>query len=1174
MLVCIVAFALTARAQTFFGSIVGTATDSSGAVVPAATVTLTNTGTAEQRTAQTDAVGNYSFVSLLPGSYSVTVSKTGFKQSKVDSIPLRVDQVVRADAILQVGESSQAVEVSASSALLQTQTSTIGQVVESKQVADLPLNGRNVLNLTMIVPGVVQEGGSFGNPVTNSVNAWGNYQIGGGIANQSGFYLDGAPVNISYCQMVALVPTQDAIQEFDVQSNNISPEFGKSAGGIVNMTTKSGTNDYHLELYEYLRNRDLNANLFVNNTAGISRPEWTQNQFGGTLGGPIKKDKTFAFLSWEHYDMHQAFPTLTTVPTPSMLAGNFTQAGVPQIFDPLTTCGTGGNTATCGTSNGSTLYARTPFPGNIIPTSRLNPTASILSPMLWPAATNPNAITNNFLANYPESYSYNQYTARIDQKIGEKQQLFGRFTYFRMLPTTTNPLLNNTSKTKYYHTDQAVFGDTILIDPTTVADLRASFIRYKLFVQPGSCCNFKYAQLGGNWASYQGNAQFSEMPMPNVAGMYNLNGVAFDSETDNDYALSGSLTKTLGRHTLKFGAEARRVEWSYFQSNIVGGTFNADSGFTSEYPLVGSGAGSPATTGFGFASWMLGFPSSGSAQEPALSFASYYYGGLFANDSFRVTNKLTLNLGLRWEQPGSFHERYDSLTAFLPNAPATALSQQTGLQNLQGILALTGSSQYPSRDWQNLHWKDFSPRVGFAYSLTNNWVIRGGYGILYLPINAAWALSPYNAPVNLATTTMTASLNGNLTPDLATTLSNPFPNGMASPPGHSQAYVNSLIGQGFQSPVPNMPNAYAQQWNLDVQRQIGTGLMVDASYAGARGIHLPVASQNIDALPDQYDSMGNALLTAVNNPFYGTIPTSAGVLGQSTVLQGYLLRPYPQYLYMQSIGPNIGDSYYDAFNLKVTERMKHGVLLVAYTWSKFLGTTDTQTPFDEGVSSATGGGAGAEFIGGQNGLQDNNNIKAEKSLEAFETPNRLVFSYVYDLPFGKGQKFLSGVHGVAGKLVSGWSINEITTFQTGFPLALYDSASNTLTGTFAAGKGVTRPNYVGGCNPVISGPATSRLKEWFNTSCFTAPGTFANGDEPRVDPVLRWGGVNNFDLSFSKVTQLTERLKLDFRAEIFNIFNRVQFGVPGEAYGTSSFGVMTGQFNQPRIVQFGQRLSY
>ena len=1172
MLVCMAAFALTARAQTFFGSIVGTATDSSGAVVPGAAATLTNTGTSEERTTRTDASGNYSFVSLRPGTYGITVQAAGFKRVTRQPITVAVESVVRIDASLEVGEATQAVEVRAETPLLQTQTSTLGQVVEHRQVQDLPLNGRNVLNLAALVPGVVQQGSAGGNPVTNSLNSWGNYQIGGGAANQSAAYIDGVPINISYCQMMALIPTQDAIQEFHVETNNISPEFGRSAGGVLNMSTKSGTNEYHGDLYEYLRNTDLNANNFFNNRAGLRRPEWVQNQFGATLGGPIRKDKTFFFLSWENFDLRQAFSTLTTVPTPQMLMGDFSQKGVPTIFDPLTTCGTSGNSACPTDASGNPVYTRQPFAGNVIPATRLNQAAGNLASMLWPAATNPTAVVNNFQINYPGSYVYNQYTARFDHKLGSKQQIFGRYTYWHFPPSPTNPLMNVTGRAKVFSTHQAVLGDTILVGPTTVVDLRLSFLRFPEGATPYSCCNFQYSKIGPGWAAYQGQAQFSELPMPNVVGMYNLSGVPFVSETDNSYNLSGSLTKVVGRHTLKFGGEARRIEWSYFQSNTVGGTFTADSGFTSQLPLVGSGPGSPATTGYGFASWMLGFPSAGSAQEPVLSFATLYYAGLYANDSFRVTNKLTLNLGLRWEQPGSFHERHDSMTTFALNLPQTALSQATGLNNLQGGLALVNSPQYSSRDWQILHWKLFSPRVGFAYNPAANWVVRGGYGILFLPNTSAFALGPYNVPVNMSTTTMVTSLAGGLTPYLATTLSKPFQNGLVAPPGHNQAYVNSLVGQGVDSPLPDQPAAYAQQWNLDVQRQFGEGLMIDVGYAGARGVHLPLYSVNLDQLPDQYDTMGSALLTQVKNPFYGVLPSNVGALGQPTVMQGYLLKPYPQYLYMSALGPTAGDSYYHALQVKIQKRLASGVLLISYAHSKLTGTTDTLTPWNETNSKAVGGG---------NGVQDNDNIAGEKSLGSFDVPNRLVISYVYQLPFGKGQKFLSGTQGVAGKAVSGWSLNGITSFQSGFPLGLTTASPNTLANYFAVGNagpgtgaGVTRPNYVGGCDPVLSGAAQSRISQWFNTACYVAPGAFSWGNEPRVDPAMRAAGINNFDLAVSKRTQLAERFNLEFRGEFFNLFNRVQFGVPTTQLGSAQFGMVTSQQNQPRCVQFGLRLEF
>ena len=343
-------------------------------------------------------------------------------------------------------------------------------------------------------------------------------------------------------------------------------------------------------------------------------------------------------------------------------------------------------------------------------------------------------------------------------------------------------------------------------------------------------------------------------------------------------------------------------------------------------------------------------------------------------------------------------------------------------------------------------------------------------------------------------------------------------------------------------------------------------------YAGARGVHLPLYSVNLDQLPDQYDTMGSALLTQVKNPFYGVLPSNVGALGQPTVMQGYLLKPYPQYLYMSALGPTAGDSYYHALQVKIQKRLASGVLLISYAHSKLTGTTDTLTPWNETNSKAVGGG---------NGVQDNDNIAGEKSLGSFDVPNRLVISYVYQLPFGKGQKFLSGTQGVAGKAVSGWSLNGITSFQSGFPLGLTTASPNTLANYFAVGNagpgtgaGVTRPNYVGGCDPVLSGAAQSRISQWFNTACYVAPGAFSWGNEPRVDPAMRAAGINNFDLAVSKRTQLAERFNLEFRGEFFNLFNRVQFGVPTTQLGSAQFGMVTSQQNQPRCVQFGLRLEF
>ena len=1141
----------------------GSVTDASSAIITGAAVALTNLGTNDKRMSQTDSSGHYVFVNLPPGSYAITVEQPGFKRFTRQPIALEVEAAVRLDVSLQVGDSTQTVEVTADTPLLQTQTATLGQVVEGRTVMEMPLNGRNVLNLVALVPGVVPQGQTTGNAATGNVNSWGNYQIGGGTANQSATYIDGGPVNVSYVNSTALVPTQEAIQEFKVATNNVSPEFGRFAGGIVNMSTKSGTNEIHGTAYEFLRNSVLNAYPFFNKArvgSAIPKPVYTQNQFGVTAGGPIRKDKLFFFLSYEGFTLRQGLSNSQTVPTAAMRSGNF--AGLPQIFDPLT-----------GATGADGVYTRQPFANNVIPANRQNQAAINMTNMLFPMPNVPGN-TTNFQINYIRPTNYNQYNFRTDYRISDKQQLFARYSKWHKNGATNAALQNQTATRALFDTQQAVVGDNYTINPTTFAEVRAAFLRFTVSTLPLTCCDFDFGRVGPAWKAYQSQVAFAVNPHPNIVGMNNFNTIPIILDTDNSYSLAGAVTKIKGAHTLKFGGERRRIEWNYVQTNTSGGTFTADSGFTSGAPLAAStNALSPSKTGFGYASWLLGFPANGSAQEPARSAGIMSYSGLYATDSWRVSRKLTVNAGVRWEQPGSFADKHDSLLTLDMNAPQAALSKATGL-NLVGGPVLVNSPQYPDRTWQKEHWKLFSPRVGVAYSLNDSFVIRSGYGISYLPSVVTFSLGPYNSPLNNSITNMAATLDGGLTPNLGATLTNPFPNGIIPPPGRSQAFVDSLAGQGVGGPLPNQPTPYVQQWNVDVQKQVGKGLMIDVGYAGSRGAQLPLYSVNLDQLPNQYMSLGNDLLTQVANPFYGVLPASVGVLGQKTVARGYLLKPYPQYLYVSAFSPNMGDSFYRALQTKVQKRFAGGgMAMVAYTWSHFRGSADVLSPWLE---------ANRFGVGGAQGVQDNNNVKAgESSISSFDVPHRLVLSYVVDLPFGKGKHFLPDVTGVAGKLISGWGVNGITTFQSGFPLAMMNASPNTLVNNWGIGNagpgtgaGVTRPNVVAGCDKTVSGSKGDLLKKYFNTACFSAPGAFEFGNEPRVDGDLRAMGQNNFDFVLLKNTKLTERFGLQFRAEAFNLFNRVQFSPPNTQFGAAQFGQVTAQYNQPRLLQFGLRLSY
>jgi hypothetical protein len=482
---------------------------------------------------------------------------------------------------------------------------------------------------------------------------------------------------------------------------------------------------------------------------------------------------------------------------------------------------------------------------------------------------------------------------------------------------------------------------------------------------------------------------------------------------------------------------------------------------------------------------------------------------------------------------------------------------------LKGLVAPVSSTQYSSATIHPAKWNLFGPRFGFAYRLNDKTVIRSGYGISFLPNDVVFGNGPWTSPSNLATTVMTTTLDGGITP--YATLSNPFPGGLLQPPGHTTSLESTVLGSIAQVPVPDQPAPYMQQWNFTVQKQLKGNLAAEIGYAGAKGTHLPLDSvvagfpyYQADQISDSYLPLGNQLVQQVSNPFYGKVPATAGILTQPTVAYGQLLRPYPQYSAINNTSNMAGDSTYHALQAKLEKRFgSGGTFLAAYTWSKLLSNADTVTSWLEGT------GVGI--------IQDWNNARLDKSLASYNVSQRLVFSYVYDLPFGNGKRFGQNMPKAADKLVSGWAINGTSTFQSGFPI-LMTAQPTTLSTSF--GGGTPRPNVVGGCNTSISGSAQSRLNEWFNTSCFTQPGPFAYGNEGRSDPNLTNQGIANWDIAVAKNLALTERYKLRFETEFFNIANRTQFTAPNTQLGNPLFGIITAVRNQPRLVQFALRLAF
>lgn len=1142
-------------AQTFYGSLVGTVTDQSGSAVPQANVTLTNLGTADRRTMQTDANGNYQFVNLVPGQYKVEVEQTGFRRFAREPITVEVQSAVRIDVGMQVGDVNQVVEVTAQTPLLQTEDASLGAVVESRKVLEMPLNGRNVFGLVALVPGVVPGGQSGTTPTGTNPFAWGNYQIGGGQSNQSAAFIDGAPVNAVYSNLTALVPTQDAIQEFRVQTNNLGPEFGHLAGGAINLTTKSGTNGFHGSAYEFFRNRSLNANTFFNNRAGVQRPAFSQNQYGANLGGPIVRDKTFFFFGWEGFRLRQGVSYVYSVPTDAMRVGDFSNVrnasgAVVPIYDPLTTCGRFGNAPCARDASGGEIITRQQFPGNVIPANRIDPAARVLS-NLWGRANGPGSQftnVNNFTANASVGGDNDQYNARVDHNFSEKNRAFARYTYWTNLNLPIDPYKTDTCVdrcTETFNDNQAVLADTYSFTPTLIADIRLSYLRFS-YDRTSLTAGYDLSQLG--WpASLNNQVVFRTLPQPQVTGyngVFSTNGSGSTIIARNDvYSLAPNLTKIWGSHTLKFGVELRRSTHNYYQQNNPSGNFTFDALLTSANPFNAAG------TGNGFASFLLGYGNGGGVTQNNLVAGQIIYRGYYAGDQWRVTSKLTVNYGLRWEQMGPWSERYDRLTVLLPSV-SNDLSGPTGL-NLKGRLGLVNSPDNPSRNNQKLG-NLFSPRLGIAYRLDNRTVIRTGYGIFYLPNDVRWNMAPNNDAVNSFTNPFNATLDNSVTPN--DTLRNPFPNGLLPAPGRNANFQQLLYGQGVSAAVYNDPYGYAQQWNFDVQRELPGGMALSVAYAGSKGTHLPGPDQQLNQLPPEFMALGSRLQEQVPNPFFGLV--TLGTLAQPRVAYGQLLRPYPQYTGFSMKNPTNRNSIYHSGQLSIEKRFgRGGSVTGAYTWSKLISDTDTITGWLE-----PGGGAG--------GVQDNYNLRAERSLALYDTPHRVVIAYIVDLPFGKGQWLGRDVSGFADKLISGWGVNGVTTFQSGNPLPI-SVASNT-SNSFGGGQ---RPNRTG-VSADLDGAAQTRLNQWFNTAAFALPPAFTFGNASRTMPDARSHGIANYDFTLFKNTKVSETVGLQFRTEVFNLFNRVRFAYPGTSLGTAQFGVISGQYNDPRLIQFALRLLF
>ncbi len=1145
--------ATMSHAQATSATVTGEITDSTGSVVSGASVSIANINTGIVSNAVTNNQGLYRVSGLEPGLYRVNVGKQGFKSIVKDSIELHVEDEVALNFSMEVGSVTESVTVEAGTPLIDTQSTSLGETIEGRQVEEAPLNGRNAMNLVALVPGVVPQGTSQGSASSNQgsgfVNpaGFGNYQIGGGIAGWNATMVDGANVNASGQNWQALIPTQDSVGEFRVDTNAVTPEYGRFAGGVINFSTKSGGNRFHGTAYDYLRNTIFDANTFFGNRLDAPRGVLHQNQFGATLGGPILRNKAFFFFSWESTRLLTASTGQYRSPTPAEMAGDFRADG--DTFDIKT-----GAQADC---NGVL---------NTFCANELDPTAEAMYKANYfaPVESDPaqlailesHGYNGQYFAKQPNNAT--QYVARGDHQLSSKQRLFARYTYWNVdipLPSAAASPAIPLGPVEFT-TQQAVLGDNYTISQTMNADIRVAYTRFLYDVGTAGNGNYDLSQFGSAWAAVGAQLAFKAPPsfFPDFSWFGEPSTLNLQQHNHNDnYSISANFTKVQGRHSIQFGGEARRIEYYSVASIYPSGNFL--------FPGINATDSGIGNFVEGVTVYIPGFSEIDIASAPD---AYSYYQGYYGTDTFQVSPKLTLNLGVRWELPGAWYERHDHDSVLLPNKanPLGSFANPVpgGPTNLLGEVVAVNSPDYKSRAQTQLHLHLFEPRVGANYSFDTKTVLRVGFGITHPCLDCgSVATEVSSSPFSSAVTLNTPGLGS---------LSNPYPNGINQPLGRSldimepySEFPRTLLGGTVSGQDPYQSYPYVAQWNLNVERSFGNSAAMMLSYSGARGVHLGTQDVNLNQLPDQFDSLGAKLLTQVANPLQG-IATPTGSVGGATANYGQFLLPYPEFTQFISNGKYYGESSYNALSATMRKHFSAGATINAsYSWAHLLTNVDSQNGYLEPGQSQTGFGP-----------QDFTNPAADRSNSAADVRQRLTIEYILDLPFGKNKRYLSSANGVMDHIVSGWGLNGITVFQSGLPLGFTTNSGNTLSANF--GTGTIRPNVVPGVSKKVTGGRYDRLGEWFNTAAFSQPGAFAFGNESRLDSDLRSDGIDNWDVNVSKTTAIKEGISLQFRAEFFNVFNHAQFAPPNTALGNSAFGTVTATANQPRIGQFSLRLNY
>jgi hypothetical protein len=1159
---------LRGQSRIVSASLGGAVVDSSGAAIPDAVVTLTDLEHGVSQPFHTGPDGRYNFPSITAGNYALTVEKPGFKIYNQSGIVLLVGQAASADVVMQVGGVTQQVSVVANAEALSTRDTNIGSDLTSRDVMELPLNLREPLSLALTNSSVnnaqfLQAIGGYGGGGSgaNADQDTGFLNFGGGRFGTIAMLMDGHWDGAGDWDGLQYAPALDEVQELKIQTNTFSAQYGWSMGNVINMATKGGTNAFHGDAFDFMRTSPLDANQWFNDAANVPKESYHRNQFGASAGGPIyiphlyeQRNKTFVFGLYEGRRVATPTNNLTTVPTAPMRTGDFSALlgttatgtdalGRPyypgEIYNPYTSRNltVGETDPVTGLVAQQSGWIRDPFPGNIIPPPLLNPVAQAAI-KYYPAPTN-NGLANNFFGAAVVPVLTNEYSIRVDHNISDKSRLFGRWSQKGQTETATAPFFgaNDPAGPGSEAPDNRWdfgFGYTRVFSPTFIMNLTYGRNRW---VEGRVTQNNDFDVTTLGLPSYLNLTSAGKGCFPsfgiggsffNTAGDYSLGqggcGNSFPRETAS-YAID--ISKNHGHHMLSLG-----FMWINFLMRNA--NFGQQVGFGFD-PLFTDGPNPQtqlATTGYSVASFMLGTGDSGGitvAAEPDL-FKNMY--GAYIQDDWTVKPGLTVNLGLRYDFQPSADDKFN-------RAPWLNLSATNPIQAMVSGISTPGELVYPNSSHPGLYnppHDNFYPRVGFAYTPLKKLVVRGGFGIfdtqsIEIDVFRGWPLSGYSP-----FTPFVGSLPGQYTP--VNTLSNPFPGGLL-PATNNTAGGLTLVGEGadgiqFQSP---RPTPYVEQWMMGFQYAVTANDMVEANYVGNHGVKLTFGSGlgsggiDFDQLPDKDLSLGNALLAQVPNPFYGVITSSGCGLASPTVAYGQLLRPHPQYCSLTSDQMVGAQSYYDALQFNYNHRWHGGLqTLVSFTASKYLDDTAGNE------SWATSNSAN---------FQDYDNYAAEKSLDGSDTPRSLVISYIYALPFGHGKHYGSNVGKPANALLGGWQVSGISTFKSGFPLSFSQTTNSS--NSFDGGQ---RPNVTG--NPEAAHPT---VNQWLNPTVFSVPAPFTFGDESRYDPHARAPGTNNWDITASKWFNI-ERVRTQFRWEIYNLANHGEFYAPDTTFGSPAFGTI------------------